>query len=114
MSNIPQVSIVVGTRPEAIKLAPVIIALRSCKQISTRVILSGQHSEMVDKIMSLFRIEADIDFKLMKINQSLNYITTSVLNKLEEDFSKFPPNLVLVQGDPTPAFQLLWRHFIKR
>ncbi len=114
MKNIPQVSIVLGTRPEAIKLAPVIIALRSIKEIYTRVILTGQHSEMVYQAMSLFQIEADVDFRLMKSKQSLNYITTSILNKLDEDFSEFPPNLVLVQGDTSTAFSASLAAFYKK
>ena len=65
MVALPRVSIVLGTRPEAIKLAPVIRAFRDCDALRTRVVLTGQHREMVAQVMDLFGLEADCDLGLM-------------------------------------------------
>ncbi|WP_320675040.1 non-hydrolyzing UDP-N-acetylglucosamine 2-epimerase [Prochlorococcus sp. MIT 1341] len=103
MPNLPIVSIVLGTRPEAIKLAPVIKAFRSCSSINTRVVLTGQHKEMVYPVMDLFEIEADQDLGLMLPTQSLTHVTCSVLQGLRTEFQSHPSKLVLVQGDTTTA-----------
>ncbi|WP_288260263.1 non-hydrolyzing UDP-N-acetylglucosamine 2-epimerase [uncultured Prochlorococcus sp.] len=99
----PLVSLVIGTRPEAIKLAPIIIEFRKSNEINLRVILTGQHKEMVLQVLNLFDIQADLDLEIMKKFQSLTYITSSILESLENEFSKFKPNLVIVQGDTTSA-----------
>ena len=95
---------VIGTRPEAIKMAPLIIAFKSNKDIRIKVILTGQHKEMVVQVLKLFNIKSDFDLNLMKINQSLTYINCKVLEELERIFSEIKPNLVLVQGDTTTSF----------
>lgn len=98
------VSIILGTRPEAIKLAPVIQKFKSSSDFNTQVILTGQHREMVDQVMQLFNLTADHDLAIMKPNQTLNDITCSSLQGLEELFKQLQPRLVLVQGDTTTAF----------
>ena len=98
------ISIVVGTRPEAIKLAPVILALLSNKSIKVRVLLSGQHSMMVRQVMELFELEEDKNLNLMKNNQSINYITQKVLDGMRREFLENMPALVFVQGDTSTAF----------
>ena len=98
------VTIVLGTRPEAIKLAPVIEQFQSSKDINTRVVLTGQHKEMVAQVMDLFKISADLDLDLMKPRQSLTHITCAALEGLRKDFQENRPDLVLVQGDTTTAF----------
>ena len=100
----PIVTIVLGTRPEAIKLAPVIKVFRDCNLINTRIIFSGQHREMVTQVMNLFNLKIDKDLDIMKHRQSLTHITNSVLSGLEDEFQKFKPNLVIVQGDTSTAF----------
>ena len=102
--NKPRVTIVLGTRPEAIKLSPVIKVFKDCNLINTRTIFSGQHREMVRQVMELFNLEIDRDLDIMKHGQSLTHITNLVLTGLDEEFYKFKPNLVLVQGDTSTAF----------
>lgn len=98
------VTIILGTRPEAIKLAPVICAFKNCKLIRTRLIVTGQHQEMVDQVLNTFELKAQNNLEIMLKKQSLSYISTSTLNGLQKEFIKFSPNLVLVQGDTTTAF----------
>lgn len=98
------VTVVLGTRPEAIKLAPLIIAFRKSNNFITRVILTGQHKEMVDQVMQTFEIEYDLNINLMRHNQSLSHISNSVMNGLEREFQEFNPNLLIVQGDTSTAF----------
>lgn len=102
-SPIP-VSIILGTRPEAIKLAPVIQTFQSCPAFATQVILTGQHREMVDQVMQLFELTADRDLAIMQPKQSLTSITCGSLQGLEALFQELQPRLVLVQGDTTTAF----------
>ncbi|MEB3165164.1 MAG: UDP-N-acetylglucosamine 2-epimerase (non-hydrolyzing) [Cyanobacteriota bacterium] len=100
----PLVTIVLGTRPEAIKLAPVIRAFRQAGDLRTRVVLTGQHREMVTQVMELFGLEADHDLALMAPNQTLTHVTCGALQGLRQEFAAHPPDLVLVQGDTTTAF----------
>ena len=98
------VCVTLGTRPEAIKLAPVIQQLRSLENIKTHLILTGQHREMVDRVMELFELKADRDLAIMKPKQSLTDITCNSLQGLEAIFTEIKPQLVFVQGDTTTAF----------
>ncbi|MCP9809220.1 UDP-N-acetylglucosamine 2-epimerase (non-hydrolyzing) [Cyanobium sp. HWJ4-Hawea] len=100
----PLVTIVLGTRPEAIKLAPVILAFQRAGDFRTRVVLTGQHREMVSQVMELFGLQADHDLALMAPKQTLTHITCAALTGLKEEFGAHPPDLVLVQGDTTTAF----------
>jgi UDP-N-acetylglucosamine 2-epimerase (non-hydrolysing) len=100
----PLVTIVLGTRPEAIKLAPVIRAFQEAVDFDTRVVLTGQHREMVTQVMRLFGLKADHDLALMAPQQTLTHITCSALQGLQEEFAAHRPALVLVQGDTTTAF----------
>jgi UDP-N-acetylglucosamine 2-epimerase (non-hydrolysing) len=100
----PLVTIVLGTRPEAIKLAPVIRAFQQADDFRTRVVLTGQHREMVSQVMGLFGLTADHDLALMAPKQTLTHITCSALQGLQEEFERHRPDLVLVQGDTTTAF----------
>ena len=104
MADQPRVTIVLGTRPEAIKLAPVIRTFQACEAMRTRVVLTGQHREMVAQVMDLFGLKADRDLDLMAPRQTLTHVTCAALNGLREDFQAYPPQLVLVQGDTTTAF----------
>ena len=114
MINLPLVSIILGTRPEAIKLAPVIIEFKKCNLIRTRVILTGQHRELVKQVMDLFEIHHDTDLNLMKESQSLTHITCSSLEGLEKEFREFSPQLVLVQGDTSTAFSAALAAFFQK
>ncbi len=104
MSTPHNVCIVLGTRPEAIKLAPVIQAFQAASDFRTRVVLTGQHREMVAQVMELFGLQADHDLALMAPKQTLTHITCGALQGLQAEFEHHKPDLVLVQGDTTTAF----------
>ena len=104
MSTPHNVCIVLGTRPEAIKLAPVIQAFQAAPDVRTRVVLTGQHREMVAQVMELFGLQADHDLALMAPKQTLTHITCGALQGLQAEFEAHKPDLVLVQGDTTTAF----------
>jgi UDP-N-acetylglucosamine 2-epimerase (non-hydrolysing) len=105
MSDSPiRVCIILGTRPEAIKLAPVIRAFQQDGAFHTEVVLTGQHREMVDQVMALFDLKADADLAIMKPKQTLTDITCRSLQGLEAHFEDTHPQLVIVQGDTTTAF----------
>ena len=99
-----RVCITLGTRPEAIKLAPVIKQCQKSPLLEAFVILTGQHREMVAQVMNLFHLKADQDLKIMQAEQSLSDITCRSLQGLETLFTDIQPNLVIVQGDTTTAF----------
>ncbi len=99
-----RVYIILGTRPEAIKLAPVIQVFQRSLLFELQVILTGQHREMVQQVMQLFKLKADRDLEIMQPNQSLSDITCLSLQGLERLFQEGKPDLVLVQGDTTTAF----------
>jgi UDP-N-acetylglucosamine 2-epimerase (non-hydrolysing) len=99
-----QVNIILGTRPEAIKLAPVIQAFQQAKSVDVEVILTGQHREMVEQVMQLFDLKADKDLEIMQAGQSLTDITERSLRGLEKLFRQNKPDFVIVQGDTTTAF----------
>lgn len=93
-----------GTRPEAIKMAPVIIELKNNPKFEVSVCVTAQHREMLDQITDWFKIEVDYDLNLMKDNQFISDVTASALRKIEEILSIEKPDMVLVQGDTTTAF----------
>ena len=104
MSNPTRICITLGTRPEAIKLAPVIQAFQSSDRFITQVVLTGQHREMVDQVMTLFQLRADRDLDIMSAQQTLSDITCRSLQGLQDLFQELRPDLVIVQGDTTTAF----------
>ena len=98
------ITIVFGTRPEAIKLAPLIIAFKKSNVFQTRVIFTGQHREMVEQVIKIFDIEYDLNLNLMRHNQTLSHITNEAIIGLEKEFQEFKPKLLIVQGDTSTAF----------
>ncbi|MBC2579855.1 non-hydrolyzing UDP-N-acetylglucosamine 2-epimerase [Clostridium sp. DJ247] len=93
-----------GTRPEAIKMAPLVKELEKNEKIENKVCVTAQHREMLDQVLELFNIKPDFDLNIMKNRQSLTGITTRVIEGLEEIFQQEKPNLVLVHGDTTTTF----------
>ena len=98
------VLVIIGTRPEAIKMAPVILGLQKTVGIKSSVCVTAQHRQMLDQVMDLFEIKPDYDLNLMAPNQDLFDITTKVLLGLREVLSMSEPDLVLVHGDTTTCF----------
>lgn len=100
-----KILIVFGTRPEAIKMAPVIKELKKhSDKFVCRICVTGQHRQLLDPILTLFEIKPDYDLNIMQINQTLEYITTVTLIKLNEILENEKPDYLLVQGDTTTAF----------
>ena len=98
------ITLVIGTRPEAIKLAPVIKVFLNSNIFETRVILSGQHKEMVNEILELFNIKENKNLNIITKNQSLNTMIANMMCKLNEELIQNRPNLLIVQGDTSSAF----------
>jgi UDP-N-acetylglucosamine 2-epimerase (non-hydrolysing) len=92
---------VVGTRPEAIKMAPVILALRREPGFETRVLASGQHRELVEQMLGVFGINADENLAVMRANQALPELTARLILALDETLAREQPDAVLAQGDTT-------------
>ncbi|KTC81440.1 non-hydrolyzing UDP-N-acetylglucosamine 2-epimerase [Legionella brunensis] len=95
---------VFGTRPEAIKLAPVIRELKAHSQVNNKICVTGQHQQMLQPVLDLFNIKPDFNLNVMSKNQGLTTLTTKILTGLEELFNNFKPHLVLVHGDTTTTF----------
>lgn len=98
-----KIFIVFGTRPEAIKMAPVVKAFRGDPAFETVVCVTGQHRQMLDQVLGLFGIVPDIDLSIMKPGQSLTDVTVATLQGLEPYFDDHRPDAVLVHGDTTTA-----------
>lgn len=94
---------VFGTRPEAIKMCPLVKKLEECGEIESIVCVTGQHRQMLDQVLEIFRIAPDYDLNLMKDRQTLTTITVSVLTELEKVLQDVKPDLVLVHGDTTTS-----------
>lgn len=99
-----RILVVFGTRPEAIKMAPVIARLRESPEVAVRVCVTAQHREMLDQVLELFQIEPDFDLDLMRPNQTLSDVTSAVLVGLDRILASSPPDLVLVHGDTSTTF----------
>ena len=99
-----RVMAIFGTRPEAIKLAPVLTALRSSDELEPVIVVTGQHREMLQQVLDLFGIEPHHDLDLCRPRQTLTSITTGALTGLEPIFAAERPDAVLVQGDTTTTF----------
>lgn len=96
---------VFGTRPETIKLAPVITQLKKYPDnIDSRVVVTAQHREMLDQVLTLFDIRPNADLNIMEREQTLSKVTTNALKKLEKTLLNLRPDLVLIQGDTTTTF----------
>lgn len=93
-----------GTRPEAIKMAPLIKALEKDERFESIVTVTGQHREMLDQVLEVFEITPDHDLDVMSVNQTLTAITTKVLLSLEPILQAEQPDIVLVHGDTTTTF----------
>lgn len=105
MANRKRVCVVFGTRPEAIKLAPVVRELRRHSDtLEARVLVTAQHREMLDQVLDLFGIVPDHDLGIMTIGQTLTDISTRALSGLSPLIEKLRPDCLLVQGDTTTTF----------
>ena len=109
-----KILVVFGTRPEAIKLAPVIKKLIKDKSFKTYVCSTGQHREMVKQVLDIFDLRLDFDMHIMKKNQDLFEITSNSISKFNKILNEVKPDLLLVQGDTTTAFTASLAAFYKK
>jgi len=105
---------VVGTRPEAIKMAPVILELKQQPWAGVRVLATAQHRQMLDQVLSFFGIEPDIDLNIMRPNQALTALTARLLLELDEVLLAEKPDVVLAQGDTTTVMTVALACFYHR
>ncbi|BEE09735.1 non-hydrolyzing UDP-N-acetylglucosamine 2-epimerase [Aeromonas dhakensis] len=99
-----RVLIVFGTRPEAIKMAPIVKAFQANRKVDVRVCVTGQHREMLDQVLNLFEITPEYDLNIMKPGQDLTDVTTAILQGLKPVFAEFKPDRILVHGDTATSF----------
>lgn len=99
-----KISVILGTRPEAIKLAPVILELRKDPRFECHVCSTGQHRQMLDQVLPIFDITPDVDLDLMVPNQTLGGLTARAVQAVDEYLAAEKPDLVLIQGDTTTVF----------
>jgi len=100
----PTVLVVFGTRPEGIKMAPVVAALRQEASLDVKTCVTGQHREMLDQVLRLFDIKPDVDLAIMKSGQDLTDITSTILLKLRDVLAQIKPAIILVHGDTSTTF----------
>jgi UDP-N-acetylglucosamine 2-epimerase (non-hydrolysing) len=101
---VSKVSFIFGTRPEAIKLAPVILAFKKDPRFSCQVCVTAQHREMLDQVLDAYSIKPDVDLNLMEVDQTLAGLTARAVEAINRCVTKGKPDLVLVQGDTTTTF----------
>lgn len=99
-----KIMIVFGTRPEAIKMCPLVNELKTRKNIKTIVCVTGQHRQMLDQVLNTFSVIPDYDLSIMKEKQTLFDVTTNILNKIKETLEQEKPDVVLVHGDTSTTF----------
>lgn len=99
-----KILLVFGTRPEAIKMAPLVIKLRENASFDVSVCVTGQHREMLDQVLTIFDIVPDYDLKVMELDQTLNDLTSKIIANFASVLDKEMPDLVIVHGDTTTSF----------
>jgi UDP-N-acetylglucosamine 2-epimerase (non-hydrolysing) len=109
-----KITVILGTRPEAIKLAPVILALRRTPGVESRLCVTGQHRHMLDQVLTAFDIKPDVDLSLMEPNQTLARLTGRAIEAIDCFLAVEKPDMVLVQGDTTTVFCAALAAFYQR
>ena len=99
-----KISLIFGTRPEAIKLCPLILAFEDYPALSPHVCVTGQHREMLDQVLRVFQVEPDVDLNLMRPGQSLGGLTSLAIAAIDAYLDEHRPDMVIVQGDTTTVF----------
>lgn len=99
-----KIMLVFGTRPEAIKMCPLVNELKKRKELKTVVCVTGQHRQMLDMVLEAFDVTPDYDLSIMKDKQTLFDVTTNILNSIKAVLEKEKPDVVLVHGDTSTTF----------
>ena len=108
------IMLVFGTRPEAIKMCPLINELKFRKNIKTVVCVTGQHRHMLDMVLNTFHVVPDYDLSIMKVGQTLFDITANILNRIGDVLDEVKPDVVLVHGDTSTSFATALACFYKQ
>jgi UDP-N-acetylglucosamine 2-epimerase (non-hydrolysing) len=108
------IAAVIGTRPEAVKMAPILLRLGQTPGVRCHVCVTGQHREMLDQVLDVFGIVADTDLNLMRPGQTLAGLSARAIEALDSFYAELQPNLVLVQGDTTTVFCATLAAFYRR
>jgi UDP-N-acetylglucosamine 2-epimerase (non-hydrolysing) len=114
VENPMRVLTIFGTRPEAVKMAPVIQALAASPQIELKVCVTAQHRQMLDQVLSLFKIQPDVDLDLMRADQSLAELSASIFTHLDPVLAHIQPDWMLIQGDTTTVMAASLLGFYRR
>ena len=109
-----KILVVFGTRPEAIKMAPLILKLKEEGALDIKICVTGQHQQMLKQVLRVFNIKPDFDLKVMKKSQNLEHITSDILKKLSPIVDDFNPDLILVHGDTTTTFAAALLSYYKK
>ncbi len=109
-----KVLVVFGTRPEAIKMAPLVRALQCRSMLDTRVCVTAQHRSMLDQVLTIFNITPDYDLNLMSDSQSLEGLSARILESMSKVLSEYQPDIVLVHGDTTTSSMAALACFYRR
>lgn len=109
-----KIMLVFGTRPEAIKMCPLVNELKKRKSVETIVCVTGQHRQMLDQVLKVFQVTPDYDLSIMKQNQTLFDITVNILNSIKVVLEKVRPDIVLVHGDTSTTFGTALACFYKQ
>ncbi|HUB02778.1 MAG TPA: UDP-N-acetylglucosamine 2-epimerase (non-hydrolyzing), partial [Terriglobales bacterium] len=109
-----KVGIVFGTRPDAIKMAPVLLELRRSEEFEPITISTGQHRQMLDQVLRVFDVQVDVELDLMRHNQSLSELTCRILTAMDTQLAQAPLDCLLVQGDTTTAFAAALAAFYRK
>ena len=99
-----KIMLVFGTRPEAIKMCPLVNELKNRENVSVKVCVTGQHKEMLRQVLDVFNVDPDYNLAIMKEKQTLFDVTSNILNKIKEVLDIEKPDIVLVHGDTTTTF----------
>ncbi len=102
--NLKKILFIFGTRPEAIKMVPLILGFKKESEFQTIVCTTGQHKEMLDQVLNFFKVEVDFQLDVMTPNQTLSTLTSKTIELVDSVINEISPNLIFVQGDTTSAF----------
>src|SRR3954468_1799075 len=114
ISGMKKVSLIFGTRPEAIKLCPLVLKMKASQTLVPEVCVTGQHRQMLDQVLDLFKVIPAVDLALMQPNQTLAALTARALTAIDGYLDTAAPDMVIVQGDTTTAFCAALAAFYRR
>lgn len=109
-----KIMVVFGTRPEAIKLAPIILELKKRPNVETTICVTAQHRQMLDQVLGLFNLKPDIDLDIMQLQQTLPQLTSRVLTGMDQILAEHKPDIIIIQGDTTTVMATAMAAFYRQ